>query len=487
VLPAEVPRMEMPPPGWYEDPMQKGTLLRWWDGTQWTVHSAPLIQAPGPVSHEVLPPQAQPSLAAPAQSRAVPALEAPARATPAQVTPALPDVGDFAAAPEDDDVSLTDWFDSTPGQQAQQAQPGRHAQQPPGTAVARSGPGGQNSTQVLNGALLYDPRAAGPAGSTASAARGSRGTGALARLGWRRSAPVPEDSLPLVDRAGYGGALRRNRVRLMWMLALGTAVAMLITGVLVAVFASSTAPHTRPAAATTRPPAATHSATPSSSATNAPSTTATTGTPVADTASGLSYSLLAAPWQPGCPGSLNNAVFAWSAGENAVAGTVPSLANAPWYASACSGLLTPQYAYTSTADLPQTAMNLVSAFDSAYFSSLPHVRATEENNPLQVSGHPGWLVEFQMTYQNAASQGLAWQTQMGAVEVVDRGTGQPPAVLYVTVPDNLGTANIGVILASMQLAAPGDTASAGAVVPGAPAAATPPAPAATTPATGANP
>ena len=146
---------------------------------------------------------------------------------------------------------------------------------------------------------------------------------------------------------------------------------------------------------------------------------------MADTASGLSYALLAAPWQPGCPGSLNSAVFAWSAGENAVAGTVPSAGGSPWYASACSGLLPQQYAYTSTADLPQTAMNLVSAFDTAYFASLPHVRATEENNPLQLSGHPGWLVEFQMTYQNAAGQGLAWQTPMGAVVVVDRGRAAP--------------------------------------------------------------
>ncbi len=104
-------------------------------------------------------------------------------------------------------------------------------------------------------------------------------------------------------------------------------------------------------------------------------------------------------------------------------------------------------------------MNLVGAFDSAYFSTLPHVRATQQNNPLQVSGHPAWIVEFQMTYPTAASQGLAWQTQLGAVVVVDRGTGQPPAVLYVTVPNNLGTANVGVILASMQLAAPAATAA----------------------------
>jgi hypothetical protein len=65
------------------------------------------------------------------------------------------------------------------------------------------------------------------------------------------------------------------------------------------------------------------------------------------------------------------------------------------------------------------------------------------------------------------------------VVVVDRGTGQPPAVLYVTVPDNLGTANVGVILASLQLNAPPTAASPGASAAVSPAA-TPPVPAATT-------
>jgi uncharacterized protein DUF2510 len=411
--------MEMPPPGWYDDPVQTGSLLRWWDGAQWTVHTAPRVQA----------------------------LSAPT------------DLSDFPAAGAADDKSLTEWFDSVPSHQE------------PGTAVALTRPAGgahaarhgENSTRVLDGALMP------PAPEATS--RLARGTGALARLGWRRSAPVTEDSLPLVERAGYGGLLRRNKIRLIWALALGTALAMLITGVLVGVLGSSPPPRSTPAAAATRP--ATHRATATPSASDTPSTTATTGTPVSDAASGLSYALLAAPWQPGCPGTMNNAVFSWSAGENAVAGTVPAAGGSPWYASACSGLLPQQYAYTGVQDLPQTAMNLVNAFDPAYFGALPHVRSTTEHNPLQVSGHAGWIVEFGMTYQTAASQGLAWQSQLGAVVVVDRGTGQPPAVLYVTVPNNLGTVNIGTILASMQLAAP----AAGSPAAPPPAAPTPSAPA----------
>ena len=79
--------MEMPPPGWYDDPVQTGSLLRWWDGTQWTGHSAPRVQA----------------------------LSAPT------------DLSDFPAADAADDKSLTEWFDSVP------------TRQEPGTAVALTG------------------------------------------------------------------------------------------------------------------------------------------------------------------------------------------------------------------------------------------------------------------------------------------------------------------------------------------------------------
>jgi hypothetical protein len=34
-----------PPPGWYPDPEQPANV-RWWDGTTWTVHRAPVWQPP---------------------------------------------------------------------------------------------------------------------------------------------------------------------------------------------------------------------------------------------------------------------------------------------------------------------------------------------------------------------------------------------------------------------------------------------------------
>ena len=322
--------------------------------------------------------------------------------------------------------------------------------------------GGRRRPSVRN-----SPSRPGRSGPATRACSERDGTGALAGFGWQHGTPVSPDDTPLLERSEAAGILRRNRTRLMWGLALGTAMAMLITGVLVAVLGSSPAAHktaaaARPSAIRTLAPKAQASATPT------PAPDATTGTPVTDAASGLSYATLGSPWTAGCPATMNNGVFTWTAGENAVAGTIAAAGGAPWYGSACSGLLGQQYAYTGVADLPQTAMNLVTAFDPTYYNTLPHVRSTVQNNPLQVSGHPAWIVEFQMTYPTAASLGLAWQTQLGAVVVVDRGTGQPPAVLYVTVPDNLGAANAGVILASLQLNAPPAAAS-----PGASAAATP--------------
>jgi hypothetical protein len=56
-----------------------------------------------------------------------------------------------------------------------------------------------------------------------------------------------------------------------------------------------------------------------------------------------------------------------------------------------------------------------------------------------------------MNYTDGVSQGLTWSTELGAVVVVDRGTGQFPAVFYVSVPASLGTQNVATFLSSLRI------------------------------------
>jgi len=174
---------------------------------------------------------------------------------------------------------------------------------------------------------------------------------------------------------------------------------------------------------------------------------------VTDTASGLSFELLPSPWHRGCPAWLETPAFSWDAGESALAGQVMvGGTNADWHGNACSGQLRQAFAYSGPADLGPVAMAVVGAADPAYYSALPHERTTEGSYGMRVSGHAAWVVKFLMTYPAAAGQGLAWSTELGAVVVVDTGAGHAPAVFYVSVPSNLGTANVSTLISSLRLA-----------------------------------
>jgi hypothetical protein len=139
----------------------------------------------------------------------------------------------------------------------------------------------------------------------------------------------------------------------------------------------------------------------------------------------------------------------WSAGEHAVAGTV---SGAPWYGNACSGLLQRDFEYAGPADLEPTAMSLADAMDPAYYTGLQHYRTVETSSAILVSGYQAWEVTFQMTYPDAAGQGLAFSSEAGAVVVVDRGAGQVPAVFYASVPSNLGISDVRTLVGSLRLA-----------------------------------
>jgi hypothetical protein len=180
--------------------------------------------------------------------------------------------------------------------------------------------------------------------------------------------------------------------------------------------------------------------------------TAATYPRVTDVTSGLSYRRLGSPWRQGCPPDLHTSQFDWTACENTVAGHVSFDGSIiDWHGLACSGQLQQQFPYGGPADLEPTAMSLVGALDPAYYAAVQHSRSTVDSSAIQVSGHQAWKVEFAMNYPDAASQGLTWSRELGAVVLVDRGAGEFPAVFYVSVPANLGTQNVAMFLGSLRV------------------------------------
>ena len=249
---------------------------------------------------------------------------------------------------------------------------------------------------------------------------------------------------------------------MMWVLTSMTMLVLVVIAVMIKDIARVPAV-ARPAALSARGPATAFgsprplraapspSGSASSSVSASPSGTAR-GPLVTDSLSGLTYPLLSSPWRPGCPYALDTPMFTWSAGESAIAGPAFVAGSATdWYGNACSGLLQQQFQYADVADLEPTATSLADALDLAYYSGLPHYLTVEDSSGMQVSGHQAWMVTFLLTYPAADSEGLAWTSEAGAVVLVDRGAGQAPAVFYVSVPSNLGTAAVGTLVSSLRL------------------------------------
>jgi hypothetical protein len=279
---------------------------------------------------------------------------------------------------------------------------------------------------------------------------------------------MPSPSWDALVRQNNAATRRRKRRRwqrlMLWLLACVTTVVLVVIYVIVKDIAKSPTVATPVAhSSPVRPlssPSGRHRIAPKPKPMASPTTAASpsaaaTGPQVSDASSGLSYQLLPSPWRQGCPATLNTPMFSWSAGENAVAGQVViGGSTIDWHGNACSGQLQQQFQYSGAADLEPTAMSLADALDPSYYTGLVHDRTIEGSSAMQVSGHQAWMVRFLMNYPDAAVEGLNWTSELGAVVVVDRGTGDAPAVFYISVPANLGTANVTVLIDSLRLSSP---------------------------------
>src|SRR5580693_9007984 len=166
---------------------------------------------------------------------------------------------------------------------------------------------------------------------------------------------------------------RRRRLRqgMLWLLTVvTTGVLVLIAGFVKEI--SKTPTVARPAALSVTAHTTRHAAASASPA------GASKGPVVADGSSGLSYRLLASPWQRGCPGVLDAPMFSWTAGEHAVAGQVNIDGTVfDWHGNACSGRLQQQFGYSGPADLESVTTSVVNTVDPLYYAGLSHQRTIQ--------------------------------------------------------------------------------------------------------------
>jgi len=477
--------MDLPSSGWYPDPYGTPRLLRWWDGSVWTQHTHPDISLGGAEAggaHAGAAPvtgvQATAVQAAAVQATAV---QAAVRATGVQATAVQ-----AAAVQASGGQPSTEWLRRTKPPTGRMTQP--QPALPDTLAPTALQPGMQPAAQPAVQPTVVQPGYPQPGSSSAlaSLAGGADpvGTQVMFRAGEPWQAPSdpwqgagglgmqgpggpgmpgpggpggPGGPVP-GNRFGYLEAQRRRRRQLIGGVTAGTVVAVAAIVVIAMNLGGSPAANTADQSHITTPASAPASTAPAATASTSPSptvsaspTATTGGSLLSDGQSGISYTQLASPWQgAGCPPSLNNGAFTWTDGEYAVAGQVNS-GTATWYGEACSGPLPQQYGYTGPAQLQTIAENLGGTFADAYYNTLQHNTTPEQDQAVQVNGHSGWEVSYDISYTNAAAQGVTWADEQAAVVVVDTGTGGEPAVFFTSVPQNLNEGNVSTLVSSLQL------------------------------------
>ncbi|MFG1751645.1 DUF2510 domain-containing protein [Streptosporangium sandarakinum] len=383
------------PAGWYPDPYGS-PRLRWWDGNQWTDATHPVETPAGPAS----PPQTGPP---PGQTGPFPGQAGP-------------------AGPHD--------------------QPGASPLQPPGQAGP---PGGPPAPEAQHGRP-------GPEGGPDQ--HGQYGQP-------DQYGQPPWGGPPNVTAQLPAGAYGPPRRSIPWPWILGVGAVVLVAVIVAAVFLIPRGGEL----ADDRPSPLPTTAEPTSPSTPAPSDPATPESPpsdgpelpqpedgrITDSTSGLSYDFPGEPWKVPPGTRTDGTSFLGGSRVEAISQKNFDGEGHDWVGNLFTGELPDRFGYDGVPGMRATLASLLLGVEPVFYSP-PHTKKIVENKAIKVSGRDAWLLVFDMDFsQEAKANGWKFKKERGAMVLVDRGAGRRPALMYMSVPDNLGLAVIDRVVGSLKL------------------------------------
>ena len=122
-----------------------------------------------------------------------------------------------------------------------------------------------------------------------------------------------------------------------------------------------------------------------------------------------------------------------------------------WIANVFTGEVPPSASYSGTGDLGRTTKSIARYIEANNYNNVGKKSLQVlDSKSVKVDGHSAWLEKFKYTYAEADSRKLNFKSETAAVVGIDR-SGDKPAVLYASVPDNFDSGIVDRVLHSIKM------------------------------------